>query len=182
MSVKSYIFAILAAVIVLFIVVEMLRRGRLRERHAVWWIFAGLLALVAGIFPVTLDWAAGLLGVEVPTNLVFFVSIAVVLLVCLQHSAELTKLESKARALAERVSMLDMRLRALEGVESSVAAAPPAARAAIAADAGGSTASADTVAVAAPVAAKKPATQKKAAAVKPATAKTTPAKAAKPKA
>lgn len=118
MSLKSYIFAIVAAVIVLVIVIEMLRRGRLRERHAVWWILAGIIALVTGIFPTTLDWAADLLGVEVPTNLVFFVSIAVILLVCLQQSAELTKLEAKSRALAERVAILDLRLRAIEGADA----------------------------------------------------------------
>ena len=119
MSVRSYIFGILAAVIVLVIVIELLRRGRLRERHAAWWILAGLLALIAGIFPATLDWAAALLGVEEPTNLVFFVSIAVILLVCLQQSAELTQVEAKSRALAERVAILDMRVRELEGKNAS---------------------------------------------------------------
>ena len=48
------------------------------------------------------------MGIEVPTNLVFFVSIAILFLVCLQHSAELTQLESKTRALAERVALLEL--------------------------------------------------------------------------
>ena len=114
MNVRAYIFGIVAAVIVLIVVVELLRRGRLRERHAIWWLAAGILALVSGIFPETLVWAAGLVGIELPINLVFFVSIAVLFLVCLQHSAELTVLESKTRTLAERAALQELRIRELE--------------------------------------------------------------------
>jgi hypothetical protein len=108
MSPASYILGILAAVLVLVAVFELLRRRRLRERHAVWWILAGIVALVIGIFPQIVDAAAGLLGVALPSNLVFFVSIALLFLVSLQHSSELTALEDRVRTLAERVALLEM--------------------------------------------------------------------------
>ena len=119
MSTVSYIFGIVAAVLALAVVIELLRRHSLRERHAIWWLVAGVLALVVGVFPGTLVWAAGLVGVEVPTNLVFFVSIALLFFVCLQHSAELTVLESKTRILAEQSALLELRLRTLEGRSTS---------------------------------------------------------------
>jgi hypothetical protein len=108
MSITSYIFGVAAAVAVLVVVVEMLRRRRLRERHAIWWFIAGVLALVAGVFPSTLTWAASLIGIVVPINLVFFVSIAILFFVCLQHSSELTRLESKTRILAERIAIIEL--------------------------------------------------------------------------
>jgi len=114
MSLGSYAFGILTSLVTLGVVIELLRRRRLRERHAMWWLLAGTLALVVGIFPATLDWAASLVGIGVPTNLVFFVSIAILFLVCLQHSSELTQLESKTRRLAEIVALQDLRIRALE--------------------------------------------------------------------
>jgi hypothetical protein len=107
----SYIFGIVSAALILVVVIELLRRRHLRERHAMWWFVAGVLALVAGIFPQTLEWAASVVGIEVPINLVFFVSIAILFLVLLQHSAELTKLESKTRTLAERVALMELELR-----------------------------------------------------------------------
>lgn len=115
MNPTSYVFGILAALVTLGVVIEMLRRRRLRERHAVWWFVAGLLALVIGVFPQVLDWAALLVGVEVPANLIFFVSIAILFLVCIQHSAELTKLEAETRLLAEAIALHDLRMRQLEG-------------------------------------------------------------------
>lgn len=115
MSLRSYIFGIIAAALILLVVIEMLRRRRLRERHAIWWIVAGILALIAGIFPATLDWAAQLVGVELPVNLLFFVSIAILFFVALQNSSELTRLEARTRILAERVALLELRLSEAEG-------------------------------------------------------------------
>lgn len=117
MTTTSYIFGIVAAALILVVVIEMLRRGRLRERHAIWWFIAGVLALVAGIFPATMTWAARLIGIEAPINLVLFVSIAILFLVCLQHSAELTRLESKTRTLAERLALQELETRGSENQE-----------------------------------------------------------------
>lgn len=126
MTVTSYVFGIVSAGLVLFVVIELLRRRQLRERHAIWWIVAGGFALVVGVFPETLAWAAALIGIEVPINLVFFVSIGVLFLVCLQHSAELTRLESKTRSLAEQFALQEIRVRSLEDdLATRVAAATP---------------------------------------------------------
>jgi hypothetical protein len=113
-TVTSYIFGVLAALLTLGVVIEMLRRHRLRERHAIWWLIAGTLALLVGVFPGVLEWAAGVIGIEVPLNLVFFVSVAVLFLVCIQHSAELTALEAKTRTLAETLALNQLRIESLE--------------------------------------------------------------------
>ena len=66
------------------------------------------------MFPQVLVWAAGVIGVEIPTNLVFFVSIFILFLVSIQHSSELTTLENRSRTLAEESALQDLRIRALE--------------------------------------------------------------------
>jgi len=114
MTVASYVLGVVASLLVLIIVIEMLRRRRLRERHALWWLIAGILALIAGLFPNALAWVAQLVGVQIPTNLVFFVGIAILFLVCLQHSSELTTVEAKTRTLAEQSAMQELRIRELE--------------------------------------------------------------------
>lgn len=133
MSVTAYILGILAALLTLGVVIEMMRRKRMRERHAIWWLLAGTLALIIGVFPGILNWAAGVLGVGAGTNLVFFVSIAVLFLVCIQASSELTTLEDKTRSLAEETVLLQLRVQELErrlgagDGRSSDAETPPAA-------------------------------------------------------
>jgi hypothetical protein len=120
MSTVTYVFGIVAALIVLGVVIESLRRHHLRERHAIWWLLAGIVALIIGVFPDLLGWAASLVGVTVPTNLVFFLSIAVLFLVSIQHSGELTELESETRTLAESVALQDLRIRELEAALAEI--------------------------------------------------------------
>jgi hypothetical protein len=114
-SLTLYLFGIASAVTVLAVVFDALRRGRLRERHALWWLIAGTLALVTSVFPGILQWAASLIGVETPSNLAFFVTTAVLFLVSIQQSAELTRLEAKTRRLAEAFALVELRMRHLEG-------------------------------------------------------------------
>ena len=121
MTPTAYVLGVIAALLTFWMVVELLRRRRLRERHAVWWLLATTLALIVGIFPEVLVWATGVVGVVLPTNLVFFVSIAILVLVCIQHSAELTDLEAETRVLAERSALLELRVLQLERAEAESA-------------------------------------------------------------
>jgi hypothetical protein len=116
MSITIYVIGIVAALFTLVVVIESLRRHHLRERHAVWWLLAGTVALVFAVFPGLLDGAASLLGVTVPINLAFFLSIAILFLVSIQHSGELTKLESQVRTLTEAAALQELRIKQLEDV------------------------------------------------------------------
>ncbi len=120
MTPASYILGIVSALLVIVVVIELLRRGRLRERHTLWWLVAGTLGLIVAVFPQLLESAAGALGIEVPLNLVFFLSILVLFLVLMQQSSELTRLEERTRTLAEHTAALEDRVRNLElGVSRS---------------------------------------------------------------
>lgn len=110
MSPIQYILGIVASFATFGIVVEMLRRRRLRERHAGWWLVAGAFAVVISVFPGLLTTAADFLGFEIPINLVFFASLIILFLVALQHSAELTKLEAQNRSIVERLIVLELKV------------------------------------------------------------------------
>jgi len=112
-TVSSYVLGIVMALLTLVVVTESLRRRRMRERHAVWWLAAGTVALVIAVFPRLLAAAASLIGVAVPANLVFFLSVFVLFFVSIQHSSELTKAEDQNRTLAEEVALLKARVDAL---------------------------------------------------------------------
>lgn len=114
MSPVQYALGIVAAVTTFGIVIEMLRRRRLRERHAGWWLVAGAFAILISVFPGLLQSVSDALGFEVPVNLVFFVSLFTLFLVALQHSSELTKLEAHNRAIVERLIVLELKLEHAE--------------------------------------------------------------------
>lgn len=124
-SALSSAFAITAASLAVLAVFEMLRRQSFRERHAFWWLVAAIVSLVISIFPVVLEKAAWLVGVEVPSNLAFFLSILVLFFVSVQHGSELTVLEEKTRSLAEHTALIEERLAILTD-RSDTTGTPPA--------------------------------------------------------
>ncbi len=91
--------------LVLF-VAELLRRGILRERFAALWVLVSTLLVVVAAFPGLLRWAADALGFELPANLLFFASLLFLLLVAVQLSFEVSKLEMRTRRLAEDLALL----------------------------------------------------------------------------
>ena len=62
------------------------------------------------LLPAVLIWLTDLLGLSLPSNLLFFVASVVLLLLSLQHSYELGRLEERTRTLAEEVGLLRLEL------------------------------------------------------------------------
>ena len=108
----TYILGFVGSVTTLLLLFELLRRRRLREKYAVFWVVVALLTLVVAIFPSTLAAVADLVGVSVPSNLLFFVASMLLLGVSIHHSYELGRLEERTRTLAEEIALLRMELRA----------------------------------------------------------------------
>lgn len=126
MTLVSYFLGIFSSLLTLLVVIEMLRKHRLRERHAIYWLIAGILALIVGIFPQILVWISEIIGISVPTNLIFFVSIFTLFCVCLQQSSELTSLEIKTQKLAEDLSLQQLQIQKLEASNHSKRSVPRA--------------------------------------------------------
>jgi len=101
---------IIGSAVVLIALFELLRRQRLREKYAVIWFFVALGVLAIAIFPDLLSGLADLVGVELPVNLLFFLASLFLLVLTLQHSYELGRLEEKTRTLAEEVGLLRLEL------------------------------------------------------------------------
>lgn len=106
----TQVLGIVGAVVIIATLFEMLRRHRLREKYAVIWFCIALGTLLVGVFPPVLSAATDLLGLEVPSNLLFFVASVVLLGLTLQHSYELGRLEERVRTLAEESALLRLRL------------------------------------------------------------------------
>lgn len=111
MSVAS---ALVIAIVMVLVVLQMLRQGKLREKYTVLWLVVGGLTIVLGFFPGLLDWAAAAAGIRVPANLLFALAIVLLVGVGLHVSRELTILEDETRILAEEVSILRGSVEALE--------------------------------------------------------------------
>ena len=110
------------ALIMVGIVLEMLRRKTLREKYAVLWLVVGTGSLVLGGFPRLLETSAEVLGVEVPSNLLFAIGLVFLVGVCLHLSWELSVVEDETRVLAEEVALLRAAVEDLQLPDTTTAA------------------------------------------------------------
>lgn len=103
---SGYAFAVGACVALVVFLIVLLRTKRLREKYAVTWIVVGVGVCVLGAFPGAAERLAKVVGVQTPSNLIFALALIVLLLVCIQLSAEITTLEEETRTLVEEVALL----------------------------------------------------------------------------
>jgi hypothetical protein len=115
----NLILGLVGSVVTLTLLFEMMRRQRLREKYAVFWAVVAVLTLVVAVVPGVLEGAARLVGVSVPANLLFFIASMLLLVVSVQHSSELGRLEDRTRTLAEEVGLLRMELDAVHEQQSA---------------------------------------------------------------
>ncbi|MEA3549704.1 MULTISPECIES: DUF2304 domain-containing protein [Micrococcaceae] len=102
----SLLMGSIVVVAILFFVFEMLRRQKLREKYAVLWIVIGIGTLLLSAFPSVLEKASGLLGIQVPANLLFIMTLVLLVGVCLHLSREQSQAEDEVRILCEEVALL----------------------------------------------------------------------------
>jgi hypothetical protein len=109
--VRVSIIAAIASLLLLLVVLELIRSHRLRERYALLWLLTGAVMLVLAIWDAALVELADLAGIAYPPS-AFFVLISVFLLVVLLHySTVISKLSDENRILAQRLALVESRLR-----------------------------------------------------------------------
>lgn len=109
-------------VAILIYVFEMLRRQKLREKYAVLWIIIGIGTLILSAFPQLLSGASRLLGIQIPANLLFIMTLILLVGVCLHLSHEQSIAEDEVRILAEEMAILRADFIHLQESNSAIAA------------------------------------------------------------
>ena len=120
------ILGVVGSATVIIALFEMMRRHRLREKYAVIWFVIAICVLVVALVPAVLQRATTALGLQVPANLLFFTASLVLLMLTLQHSYELGRLEERTRTLAEEVALLRLELERRGPADTAAEHQPPA--------------------------------------------------------
>lgn len=113
------ILGISGSLIILLALFEMMRRNRLREKYALIWALVAFAVITVAAFPVLLSTASAAIGLQVPVNLLFFAAFMVIMVITLQHSSELGRLEERTRTLAEEIALLRLELDTHEDTDGA---------------------------------------------------------------
>lgn len=100
------IFAIIFSLSVFVGIVDLIRRGLLKEQYAILWLASAVILLILSVWRGLLDKIALALGVAYPPSLLFLVAFLFLLLIVLHFSVIISDFSEKNKRLSQEVALL----------------------------------------------------------------------------
>lgn len=114
MPLQQQIFALLTSVLVFAIVLEMVRRRRLREEYSVLWLVTSAVMFILVLRYQWLVDLTALIGAGLPTTTLFLFAIIFLMLLCLQFCIKISKLTDQVKNLAQENALMKTEIRAAQ--------------------------------------------------------------------
>lgn len=126
MPTATRILAIAGSLGILFVIIELVRRRRLKEEYSVLWVVTGLVLLVLSIWYGLLLKITSLIGAVLPSSTLFFFGLTFVMLMLLHFSVRVSLLERRIMTLAQEVALVNAKHDADAAAAAQQDAPPPA--------------------------------------------------------
>ncbi|MHC5063146.1 MAG: DUF2304 domain-containing protein [Planctomycetota bacterium] len=108
------IAAIVIAAVMLLVVVELVRKRKLREEYSVIWALTAVLLMALALEPRLLTLFQQAIGAVLATNALFLGALIFLMLVALHFSVHLSKLTFRVKALSQKMALLEKDLENME--------------------------------------------------------------------
>ncbi len=113
----AMIVALGASVILLLVVLEMVRRRRLKEEYSLLWLLTAVALIVLSLSRSLLVALADLLGIAYPPSALFVIFIGFLMLILLHFSTVLTRLSEQNKRLAQEIALLRWEVTRLKAAD-----------------------------------------------------------------
>jgi hypothetical protein len=102
----SFVAALISFAL-LMVVLDLIRRRKLRERYALLWLVTACVLIVLSLWRSGLDTLAGLAGISYAPSALFAVAAVFIVVVLLHYSTVISRLSDENAILAQRVALLE---------------------------------------------------------------------------
>lgn len=113
MNLKIQIIIALIIIIALLIALNMIRKNKLELKYALSWLVLGIVLLILDIFPVLMQKFSYIMGIELPTNMMFFLGFCFSLIIIFILTISLSRTSSKLKRVAQKVAILEKQIESL---------------------------------------------------------------------
>ncbi len=108
MDVRIRILTIGGAVAILLMVIELVRRRKLKEEYSVLWVITAVLTLLVSIWFSLLENVTSAIGAISPASTLFFFGLLFCLVLLLHFSVRISSLERRLTSLVQEVGLLSV--------------------------------------------------------------------------
>jgi len=113
MPLQQQIFALIVSVMVFIVVVDMVRRRKLREEYSVLWLVT---SVVMFVLVLRYEWLVALttaIGAGLPTTTLFLFSIIFLILLAVQFCIKISKLTDQVKNLSQENALMKLEIENL---------------------------------------------------------------------
>ena len=103
---QQKIFAIVASILIMALVVELVRRRKLREEYSWLWLVTGALIILLVVWYDFLIFITHLIGAIAPTTTLFIFGLLFLMVISLHYSIQISKLSSQVKEMAQELTLL----------------------------------------------------------------------------
>lgn len=114
MTLELQIWMLLGSLVYLGIIFWMLKTKRLSVRFSIVWLFSAFALVLFAAVPYVVYVLRDILDIQMPSNLVFAITIGFMLLILLSLSAAVTEFADRIKRLTQTIAILEKRVRELE--------------------------------------------------------------------
>jgi small basic protein len=110
------VLALVVAFTMLAIVLELVRRQKLREEYSILWVSTALVLIVLALSTGVTTWLSDVFQTESLVSILYFGALVFLMLVALQFSVRLTKLTFRGKTLNQRIALLEAEIDELRSL------------------------------------------------------------------
>lgn len=114
MPIRNKIVALAFGIMMLLLVVELVRRRKLREEYSWLWLMTGAIILLLALWFDLLKWMTHLVGAIIPSSTIFLFAFLFLILISLHFSVVISKLTNQNKELAQWYALLELELREMK--------------------------------------------------------------------
>lgn len=106
MPIKQKIFAILLSISIFFVIIELVRKKRLKEEYSWLWLFTGIVIIILSIWYKLLIDITELIGIILPTSTLFLFGLIFLMMISLHYSIKISHLTDQVKELTQQLAIL----------------------------------------------------------------------------
>ncbi len=113
MPLRQKIFAVSISIVLFIIIIDLVRRKKLREEFSWLWLLTGAVIILLATWYDLLMFISRLVGVVLPTSTLFFFSVFFLLVISLYYSTKISSLHDKVKDVSQQIAILQTEVQSL---------------------------------------------------------------------
>ena len=114
MPIRNKVVALVVGLWMLLLIIELVRRRKLREEYSWLWLMTGSGILLLTLWFDLLIWITHLVGAVSPSSTIFLFAFLFLIFISLHFSVAISKLTDRNKELAQRYALLELEVHELK--------------------------------------------------------------------